>query len=129
MTASRSNPFLPLGAVLALLAVGAGAFGAHGLRRELEPRMLEVFETAVQYQMYHAFGLMVIGLLIRQQGARRALSVAGWSMFGGILVFSGSLYCLSVFNIPRLGMITPVGGVAFMVGWLALAIGATRSGT
>jgi len=122
-----SDLFLPSGALFALLSVAAGAFGAHGLRATLEPRMLEIFATAAQYQMYHALALIVVGMLLRSCDYKpRLLLVAGWSFIVGILVFSGSLYCLAVFNSPRLGMITPIGGLSFMLGWAALFVASIR---
>ena len=107
-----------LGALLAGLAVAAGAFGAHGLRDRLPPDMLAIFETAVRYQMYHALALLVVGSLAGQWPAG---AVAGWCFVVGIAVFSGSLYVLSLTGVRWLGAITPLGGVAFLVGWAWLA--------
>lgn len=117
--------FFVLGATLAGLAVAAGAFGAHGLKGRLTPDMLEVFETAARYQMYHALGLLAVAwAATRWPGA--AVSIAGWCFVAGIVVFSGSLYALSVSGVRWLGALTPLGGVAFMAGWLALALAASR---
>lgn len=117
--------FLALGAVLAGLAVAAGAFGAHGLRGRLTPELLEVFETAARYQMYHALGLLAVAWAAARWPSGTVV-LAGWLMVAGIVVFSGSLYVLSLTGIRWLGAITPLGGVAFMAGWVALAVAAWR---
>ena len=112
--------FFALGAILAGLSVMAGAFGAHALKSRIEPDLLAIFETATRYQIYHALGLILIAL-IREPSA--LIGVAGWLFFAGILIFSGSLYILSLSGIRWLGAITPIGGLAFIIGWLCLAIG------
>lgn len=112
--------FIGLGACLALLAVAAGAFGAHGLRARLDPAMLTVFETAARYQMYHALALLATGGACVFRPSRAAL-LAGWLFAAGIVVFSGSLYLLALTGARGLGAITPLGGVAFMAGWACLA--------
>jgi uncharacterized membrane protein YgdD (TMEM256/DUF423 family) len=110
------------GALSAGLAVAAGAFGAHALEGKLEPRAQAVFETAARYQMYHALALMIVGLLASSRAhSGKALSVAGWAFAIGTVLFSGSLFGLALSGIRWLGAITPLGGVAFLVGWLALA--------
>jgi uncharacterized membrane protein YgdD (TMEM256/DUF423 family) len=114
--------FLLIGAVAGFLGVAAGAFGAHGLRGRLSPEMLAVFETAVRYQMYHVFALLVTAAAIGRLGDARLLVVAGWSFTAGIVVFSGSLYALALSGVSMLGAITPIGGVAFLVGWACLAV-------
>ncbi|GJL64787.1 MAG: DUF423 domain-containing protein [Nitrospirales bacterium] len=113
---------MSVGAIIALFGVAFGAFGAHGLRAILSEHMLDVFHTGVRYQMYHAFGLMVSGgaLAVYQLSLFRW---ATWSFLIGILVFSGSLYVLSLTGVRWLGAITPLGGLFFIVGWLFLAIG------
>jgi uncharacterized membrane protein YgdD (TMEM256/DUF423 family) len=121
-----SRRFLLLAALGALLAVALGAFGAHGLRHVLGERELANYQTGVHYQMWHALGLGLIGLLARQYPASRLLAAAGWSMAGGIVAFSGSLYLLSLTGQRWLGMITPLGGTAFLAGWLLLAVAAAR---
>ncbi len=118
--------FLILGALNAFLAVGLGAFGAHGLKARLSADMLAVFQTAVQYHFYHALGLLVVGLLVSQWPTVGLLKIAGWVMFAGIVVFSGSLYVLSITGIRWLGAITPLGGTAFLVAWLLLIIAFIR---
>lgn len=117
--------FVVLGAVLAGLSVAAGAFGAHALRGQLEPRMLEVFETAARYQMYHALALFAVAWLVQQTQAQAA-QLAGWAFVAGILLFSGSLYAMALTGVRVLGAITPIGGVAFIVGWSALVVAAMK---
>jgi uncharacterized membrane protein YgdD (TMEM256/DUF423 family) len=117
--------FVILGALLGGLSVAAGAFGAHALRSQLEPRMLEVFETAARYQMYHALALVAAAWLYQQTEAPAA-QFAGWSFLVGILLFSGSLYAVALTGARGLGAITPLGGVAFLVGWASLALAALR---
>ncbi len=113
--------FMLAGALAGLVGVAFGAFGAHGLRGRLSPDMLAVFETGVRYQMYHALALMLTALIAGQVGGR-AIAAAGWLFVGGIVLFSGSLYLLAVTGITVLGAITPIGGVALLLGWLCLAI-------
>jgi uncharacterized membrane protein YgdD (TMEM256/DUF423 family) len=117
--------FVILGAILGGLSVAAGAFGAHARRAPLEPRMLEVFETAARYQMYHALALFAAAWLAQQTEAPAA-HIAGWAFVVGIVLFSGSLYAMAFTGVRALGAVTPVGGVAFMVGWAALALAAFR---
>ncbi|WP_346289454.1 DUF423 domain-containing protein, partial [Sphaerothrix gracilis] len=101
--------FLVLAAILAGLAVAGGAFGAHALRGQLAARSLEIFETGIRYQMYHALGLLAIALLLLQRpDSSSLLTVAGWAFVGGVLIFSGSLYGLSLSGIKWLGAITPL---------------------
>jgi uncharacterized membrane protein YgdD (TMEM256/DUF423 family) len=107
------------GAINAAIAVAAGAFAAHALRERLESRALEVFETGARYQMYHALGMILCGLL--------AAAGAGWTLQAGIALFSGSLYALALLDVKALGAITPIGGVAFLAGWTWLAVTALRS--
>jgi len=116
------------GAILALLAVGAGAFAAHGLRDSLDAYRLGIFETAARYQMYHALALFGIGTLAAATPLpRRWLNVAALAFGAGILLFSGSLYALAL-GAPRwLGAITPLGGTLFMIGWLAVAVAALKA--
>ena len=121
----RSN-FLILGALSALIGVGMGAFGAHGLKAVLTPEMLAVYKTGVTYQMWHALGLILIAILL-QQGRGKLLIWAGWLMFGGILLFSGSLYLLAILSVKWLGMITPIGGVLFLLAWVYVLLFAYKS--
>ena len=113
--------FLLAGAVAGLIAVGFGAFGAHGLRGRLTPDMLAVFETGVRYHMYHALALLLTAALAPRLPGK-AIVAAGWLFVTGIVLFSGSLYLLAVTGVTMLGAITPIGGVAFLAGWLALVI-------
>jgi uncharacterized membrane protein YgdD (TMEM256/DUF423 family) len=115
------SPLVALGALNAAIAVAAGAFAAHGLRDRLEARALEIFETAARYQMYHALAMVLAGVL-----TVRGAATAGWLFQAGILVFSGSLYALALSDIKVLGAITPLGGLAFLAGWLWLAYAAWR---
>ncbi|MEK3888558.1 DUF423 domain-containing protein [Bacillus sp. FSL K6-3431] len=114
--------FIIFGAINAFLAVGLGAFGAHALEGKIEPKYLEVWKTGVMYQMFHALGLIAIGILSRNISASSLLSWSGWFMLGGIILFSGSLYVLSTSGIKVLGAITPLGGVAFLISWILLII-------
>ena len=107
---------IALGAINGGVSVAAGAFGAHGLRERLSQQSLEIFETAVRYQMYHALA-MVLCAVVATSGAR----TAGWLFQVGIVIFSGSLYVLALTGTKWLGAITPVGGLAFLAGWAALA--------
>lgn len=118
--------FLLLGALSALLGVGMGAFGAHGLKTLLSPQMLAVYKTAVDYQMWHALGLGLIAVLQLHHPEEKLLRLAGWLMFSGILLFSGSLYLLAILNTRWLGMITPFGGLAFLFAWLLIVLFAAR---
>ena len=111
-----------IGSVAGFLGVAGGAFGAHGLRSRLSPEMLAIFETAVRYQMYHVLALLLTAAAIGRVGDARLLSVAGWSFIGGIILFSGSLFALALTGVTTLGAITPLGGVAFLVGWACLAL-------
>jgi uncharacterized membrane protein YgdD (TMEM256/DUF423 family) len=115
--------FIFLAALMGLVGVGFGAFGAHGLRGRLSPDMLAAFETGVRYQMYHALALLAVAILMPRIDGR-ALLIAGWSFLAGIVLFSGSLYALALTGVTTLGAITPIGGVAFLAGWIALAIAA-----
>lgn len=117
---------LVVGAGLALLAVMAGAFGAHGLRGIVSDRGLEVFQTAVTYQMYHALALVLVAVLQALGLPRRVLRVSAGFFLAGIVLFSGSLYLLVLTDIRWLGPVTPVGGVCFMVGWATMAAAGLR---
>jgi uncharacterized membrane protein YgdD (TMEM256/DUF423 family) len=116
------NTFLLIGALGGFLGVAAGAFGAHALRSRLSPEMLGVFETGVRYQMYHVFAMLITAAAIGRAGDARLLVAAGWSFAAGIVLFSGSLYALAFTSVSILGAITPVGGVAFLIGWACLAV-------
>ena len=109
------------GGLLMLLGVAAGAFGAHALKTRLDPAMMDVYHTAVQYHLIHALGILLVAVLLRTG----AISAGGgsrvaWFLLSGIILFSGSLYAMALSGVRTLGAITPVGGLAFIVGWLLL---------
>lgn len=122
-----NRTFIAIGSLCALLSVAIGAFGAHGLKGVLEPDMMANYQTGVQYQMMHSLGLIAVGLASGLLPASGHLRRAGWSMLMGIVLFSGSLYVLSLTGVRALGAITPFGGVAFLFGWLSLALAAWTS--
>lgn len=118
--------FLIIGAVLGAISVGIGAFGAHGLKKMLEFNgRLQNFETAVKYQFYHVFALIIVAILMDKYSAKW-MTIAGYSFIGGILLFSGSLYILSITNITKWGAITPIGGLLFILGWIFIIIGLNK---
>jgi len=117
---------LVMGAVGGLLAVMAGAFGAHGLRHVVSERGLEVFQTAVNYQMYHALILVAASLMPALGLSRRLLGIACGFWLAGIVLFSGSLYLLVLSGHHWLGPVTPIGGVCFMIGWALLVAAALK---
>ncbi|QSB03540.1 DUF423 domain-containing protein [Methylomonas sp. EFPC1] len=110
-------PFLFLAAVGGFIGVAMGAFGAHGLKHLLSEHLLEVYKTAVSYQMWHVLVLALIAVLPEH----KLLRMAGWCLVAGVVLFSGSLYLLAILNIGWLGMITPLGGLAFLAAWALLA--------
>jgi uncharacterized membrane protein YgdD (TMEM256/DUF423 family) len=114
--------FGPLGAISAFIAVLAGAFGAHALKAQLAPDLLPVFETGARYQFFHALALILVGLAL-QRAPRPALRWAGWLFVAGTVLFSGSLYALALSGVRALGAITPLGGLCFLAGWIAMAAG------
>src|SRR5262249_25262021 len=124
MTDTRCG-WIAIGALNAAIAVAAGAFAAHGLRERLDARALEVFETGARYQMYHALAVVLPRGLVSTAAVRGA-QTAAWMFQAGIVLFSGSLYALSLSGVKVLGAITPLGGLAFLAGWLWLAWSAWR---
>jgi uncharacterized membrane protein YgdD (TMEM256/DUF423 family) len=115
--------FLSVASILAGLSVAGGAFAAHALKEKLSERAIEIFETGARYQMYHSLALLLVGLLLsRAEASQNLLIAAGSAFIIGIAIFSGSLYALSLSGIKWLGAITPLGGVAFLIGWGCLAI-------
>lgn len=112
--------FIILGALNTMMAVGTGAFGAHGLEGKLSEKYMSVWEKATMYQMYHGLALLIIGVI----GGTTSINInwAGWLIFFGIVFFSVSLYVLALTQVRILGAITPIGGVLFIVGWLMLII-------
>ena len=119
------NLFFAFGSASSLLGVVFGAFGAHALKSKLSPDMLETFEVAVRYQIYHGLGLIAAAWAV-SQWQNQLTAASGWFFFAGILIFSGSLYVLSFTGFRWLGAITPIGGLAFIVGWGCLTIAAIR---
>ncbi|MFP6836019.1 MAG: DUF423 domain-containing protein [Pseudomonadales bacterium] len=122
-----ASVFLAAGALFGASGVVLGAFGAHALASRFSESNQATWDTAVTYQLTHALALLVVGLLARDSGASStALSVAGWGFIVGVALFSGSLYLLAVDGPRFLGPVTPVGGAAFIVGWVALLVGVLR---
>ena len=115
--------WLALGAALAFLGVALGAFGAHALRARVEPDLLAVWKTGVEYQLYHALALGILSVVALPERITRAV---GALFLAGVVLFSGSLYVLVLSGVRTFGMITPIGGVCFLVGWAVLAAGALR---
>jgi uncharacterized membrane protein YgdD (TMEM256/DUF423 family) len=113
--------FMLIGAVAALIGVGFGAFGAHGLRARVSPDLLAVFETGVRYQMYHAFAILITALVLARLDGP-LVRWAGWLFTAGIVFFSGSLYALVLTGTTSLGAITPIGGLLFLAGWACLVL-------
>ncbi|MBD1399652.1 DUF423 domain-containing protein [Pelovirga terrestris] len=113
--------FVVMGSLNAFLAVAFGAFGAHGLKSKVSPDMLAAWQTSVQYHMFHALGLILLGVLIHLFPQTGLLRASGWLLFSGIVLFSGSLYVMVVSGVRALGMVTPIGGMTFLMGWLLLA--------
>jgi uncharacterized membrane protein YgdD (TMEM256/DUF423 family) len=119
--------FLTIAAIFGGLSVAGGAFGAHALREKISERSLEIFDTGARYQMYHALALLLVAMLMsRLENPPRTLLVSGWLFIVGVVIFSGSLYALSLTGIKSLGAVAPLGGLALILGWAALAVaGAT----
>lgn len=118
-----SKSILISGSLMAILAVVLGAFGAHGLKKILSAEMLLVYKTAVDYHFIHALGIILIGILHHQFPDSKLIFWAAMTLLLGIFIFSGSLYALSITEIKKLGIITPIGGLTFMIGWLLFALG------
>ena len=116
--------FLTLGTLNAFLCVLLGALGAHGLKHTLTPDMLVIFQTGVQYHFYHALGLVLAGLALFHLPQSRLLKLSGWLMFTGIILFSGTLYLISLTELRGLGKIAPFGGLSYMSAWLLFAYAA-----
>jgi len=124
---NQARLFLTLGALTGFLTVALGAFGAHVLESRLTPHSFTLFNKAVHYQGLHALALLFTGLLLHISPGSR-LRQAGWCFVAGIILFSGSLYVLSLTGIHGLGAITPLGGLSFLAGWLLLAMGGWKTG-
>lgn len=119
--------FVSIGAAMAALAAVLGAFGAHALKTRLPAGMLEVYHTAVQYHFWHALGVLAVGLALQQLPEAGWLRAAGWLLTAGVVLFCGSLYLLALTGSKWLGAVTPLGGLAFILGWLSLAVAALRA--
>ena len=123
-----ARQFVLFGAVLGFFAVALGAFGAHALASRVEERLLQVFETGVRYHFYHALALFGVAFAVDRFPQSGAAVYAGWLFVAGIFIFSGSLYTMTFTGMRWLGAITPIGGVAFLAGWLLLAYAALKNG-
>ena len=119
--------FLILGGINAALVVMLGAFGAHGLKARMTVEMLAVYQTGVHYHLFHALGLLAVGIVALHTVDSVYLKWAGWLMLAGIILFSGSLYVLSVSGLRWLGMVTPFGGLAFIAAWIVFVIAIAKS--
>ncbi|OFZ22815.1 MAG: hypothetical protein A2X94_11975 [Bdellovibrionales bacterium GWB1_55_8] len=123
------NRWILVGAASGFFTVAFGAFGAHALSQHLSQKGLQIYQTAVQYQMFHSLALIGFGLWASQNSTIQGFpALAGWFFASGILLFSGSLYALAITEIRTLGMITPIGGLFFLAGWIAFGAGAWISG-
>ena len=125
------NTFLSLGALFGLLAVVIGAFGAHGLENTLSEHALTRYHTGVNYQFYHVMALLVLGVISSQLSTHsiatpKLIKLSGFSFIAGILLFSGSLYLYALTGNTKFGMVTPIGGLAFILGWIFLMIYAIK---
>jgi len=119
--------FIMIASLSGAVAVGLGAFGAHALKNKLSSNgYLETYQTAVQYHFIHTLALLFIGLIIKQYPSN-LLNYSGWAMIIGIILFSGSLYTLSITGIKWLGAITPIGGLAFIIGWVLIFVSFSKS--
>jgi uncharacterized membrane protein YgdD (TMEM256/DUF423 family) len=116
--------FILIAAILGLLSVAGGAFGAHALKAHLSEKALDIFDLGIRYQMYHTLALLIVGLLLLQIPTNTQLINAGFAFTIGIVIFSGSLYALSLSGIKTFGAITPLGGVALILGWGCIALAA-----
>ena len=119
--------FFVSAAILGALAVALGAFGAHALEARISASLLQTYETGVRYHFYHVVALIAVVFAINRWPNTNLPVIAGWLFIGGVLIFSGSLYLLALTGVRWLGAITPIGGVAFIAGWLCLAVTALRA--
>ena len=118
--------FIIIGSCLGFFGVAFGAFGAHALAARLTPKLMDIYQTGVQYHLIHALAVLALGLWLRHEPMVKTVVLAGWLMVGGVLLFSGSLYLLAVFDQRWLGGITPIGGVLLLSSWALLVVGASR---
>jgi uncharacterized membrane protein YgdD (TMEM256/DUF423 family) len=122
-----ARTFLILGAANAALAVLLGAFGAHSLKTHLATEMMAVYQTGLQYHLFHALGLLAVGFALKQIGDSAWLRWSGWLMLAGIFIFSGSLYLLSITGLRWSSAVTPLGGIAFITAWVLFAVAVVKS--
>lgn len=119
--------FIILGSINMALAVALGAFGAHGLEGKVTEKMLSTWSTGTHYHIIHALALLAIGIFASKfENVPSLLTIGGWLIFAGIVIFSGSLYVLVLTGVTKFGMITPIGGVSFVIGWILIAISAAK---
>lgn len=118
--------FIAIAGILGATGVAAGAFGAHALRERLDPDLLRVWNTAAEYHLLHAVALLGVAWLA-QRSPGTATSVAGWALIVGVVLFSGSLYTMALSGVRWLGAITPLGGLAFIIGWVAIVVASFRA--
>lgn len=121
-----ANPLITIAAINGLLAVGLGAFMSHSLEETISTELLTVFQTGVSYHMYHSLAVLAVGVLSHISPRTRLLKFSAYSFLLGIIFFSGSLYLLALTELPMIGMITPIGGIFLIFGWIALCIFGTR---
>ncbi|WGG45567.1 DUF423 domain-containing protein [Rossellomorea sp. DA94] len=119
--------FIIIGAINAFLSVALGAFGAHALEGKISQKYIDTWNTGVLYQMFHAIGIIIVGVLMGNVTPTSLLSCSGWLMLIGTILFSGSLYVLSISGVKILGAITPLGGVSFLVAWVLLIVFAAKT--
>lgn len=121
-----AKTFVMIGSICAFLGIALGAFGAHALRERLPADLMAVYQTGVLYHLVHALALVLTGILLRWLDATTLVTWAGWLFLAGIVLFSGSLYVLSMTGIRALGAVTPFGGLSFLIGWALLAMAAWK---
>jgi len=119
--------FLFLAGAFGFLSVAIGAFGAHALKARISPEMLEINHTGAQYQMYHSLALLAVAILLKFYPDSKFFNMAGWLFVAGIIIFSGSLYALSLTGVKTLGAVTPIGGLCFLGGWACVLVGAWKA--
>jgi uncharacterized membrane protein YgdD (TMEM256/DUF423 family) len=117
--------FLLLASLFGFSGVALGAFGAHGLKSMVTPELLDVFKTGTQYQMYHTFALVSVGILAEKYPAK-VFTISGWLFVAGVALFSGSLYALALIQVRQIGLITPFGGLCFLAGWISMGMGIAK---
>ncbi|GAE33575.1 DUF423 domain-containing protein [Halalkalibacter akibai] len=118
--------FIFIGSIVMALSVVIGAFGAHGLEPKLTERMMKNYQTGVQYHMIHGLAILAVGIIALKIPISGLLNGAGWTFLIGIILFSGSLYAMALTGVTKLGAITPIGGLAFIVGWVLLGLAVLR---